>query len=68
MTAGFFEPDIHRIADLVAEWLQPGNPPTDPHVGSGARLLRNRTPHFHTRMPTLDLLQVTLHLHDLGET
>ncbi len=24
--AGVFEPDIGRIADLVADWLQPGNP------------------------------------------
>jgi UDP-N-acetylglucosamine:LPS N-acetylglucosamine transferase len=24
--AGVFEPNIDRIAGLVAEWLQPGNP------------------------------------------
>ena len=24
--AGVFEPDLDRIADLAAEWLQPGNP------------------------------------------
>ena len=35
--AGVFEPNIDRIASLVAEWLQPGNPELAPHVGCGGR-------------------------------